>query len=101
VKAPALAAVATLLLASPALAKKPALAQGERIDLNTATVAELMRLPGVGKKRAQAIVAWREKHRFRRPEEVTRVKGMSEGWFARVRPHLTASAPDALPRKAP
>jgi competence protein ComEA len=100
VKARALAVATALLLAAPALAKKPALGQGERIDLNTATVGELMRLPGVGKKRAQAIVAWREKRRFRRPEEVTQVKGVSEGWFARARPHLTASAP-AAPRKVP
>ncbi len=100
-RARALAVAAALLLAAPALAGKPALAQGERIDLNTATVADLMRLPGVGKKRAQAIVAWREKRRFRRPEEVTQVKGMSEAWFARAKPHLAASAPPAAPKRAP
>ena len=100
-KARALAVAAALLLAAPALAKKPALGPNERIDLNTATVADLMRLPGVGRKRAQAIVAWREKRRFRRPEEVTQVKGVSEGWFARVRPHLAASAPVAAPKRAP
>ncbi len=97
----ALAVAAALLLAAPALAKKPALGQGERIDLNSASVAELMRLPGVGKKRAQAIVAWREKRPFRRPEEVTRVRGVSEAWFARVKPHLVASPPATVPRKAP
>ncbi len=97
----ALAVAAALLLAAPALAKKAALGQGERIDLNTATVAELMRLPGVGKKRAQAIVARREKRPFRRPEEVTQVRGMSPGWFARVKPHLVVGAPIAAPKRAP
>ena len=48
-----------LAAAAPALAAKKALAPGERIDLNRASVSELMRLPGVGEKRAQAIVAQR------------------------------------------
>jgi competence protein ComEA len=95
VRARALAAAAALLLALPVEAKKPALAAGEQVDLNTATVSDLMRLPGVGKKRAQAIVAHRQKQRFRRPEEVTRVKGVSEAWFARVKPHLIASGVSA------
>ncbi len=94
-------AAAVLLLAAPALGKKAALGPGERIDLNTANAAELMRLPGVGKKRAQAIVAWREKHPFRRPEEVARVRGLSAGWFARVKAHLVAGLPVAAPKKAP
>ncbi len=100
-KAKALAAAAALLLAAPALAKKAALGPGERIDLNTATVADLMRLPGVGKKRAQAIVAWREKHPFRRPEEVTRVRGLSAAWFSRVKAHLVVGLPAAVPKRAP
>ncbi len=44
-----------LLSAAPALAAKKPLAGGERLDLNRASVAELMRLPGVGRKKAEAI----------------------------------------------
>lgn len=78
-----------LLLATPARAEKKPLGPGERVDLNGATTAELMRLPGVGKKRAEAIVAARDKRPFKRPEEVTRVKGCSPGWYAKVRGMLT------------
>lgn len=86
------AAVATacLLLALPALAVKKPLAPNDRIDLNRASVAELMRLPGVGQKKAQAIVSHRAKAPFQRPDDVVQVKGLGPSWFAKVKPHLTA-----------
>lgn len=34
---------------------------GEKIDINTATAKELASLPGIGEKKAQAIVSFREK----------------------------------------
>jgi competence protein ComEA len=89
-------AAACLLLAVPALAKKP-LGPSERVDLNRATVAELMRLPGVGLKKAQAITAHRSKTPFQRPEDVTKVKGCGPSWFSKVRPNLTAGAGPATP----
>ncbi len=98
------AAAAALLAAAalPALAAKKPLGPGERIDLNTASASELQRLPGVGKARADAIVAYRTRHAFRRPEEVTRVRGVSAAWFARVKGHLEASpAPTPAARAAP
>lgn len=85
-------AAAALLLAAPALAKRP-LGPGERIDLNRASAAELMRLPGVGAKRAAAIVAARARRPFRTPEDVIAVKGLGAAWLRRVKPHLVAGAP--------
>jgi competence protein ComEA len=87
----ALAAVAAALLAvaSPALAAKRPLGPGERIDLNRASVTELMRLPGVGEKRAQAIVAFRAKKPFQRPEDVLTVKGVGPAWLAKVKPNVS------------
>jgi competence protein ComEA len=95
--AKAVALAAALLAAAPALAAKKALPPGERIDLNRATVAELMRLPGVGEKRAQAIVAHRTKQPFRRPEDVVAVKGLGPAWFAKVKPNLVAGGAAAAP----
>jgi competence protein ComEA len=90
------AAAAGLALALPALAafttKKP-LAPGDRIDLNRASTVELMRLPGVGLKKAQAIVALRARQPFRKPEEVVAVKGLGPAWFAKVKAHLVVGAP--------
>ena len=55
-------------------------AEGEKINLNTATAEEFQRLPGIGESRAQAIVADREENGpFRIPEDLTRVAGIGEG----------------------
>ena len=85
------AIAAALLAASPALAAKKGLAPGERVDLNRATVAELMRLPGLGVKKAQAIVALRQRQPFRRTEDVLAVKGLGPAWFAKVKANLVVT----------
>jgi competence protein ComEA len=94
-----LLAVAALLAAFPALAAKKPLASGERVDLNRASVVELMRLPGVGRKKAEAIAARRGRTPFHRVDDVLAVKGISSGWLEKQRAHLSvgpaASAPVA------
>ena len=98
-------ALAALGLAFPALAAfstKKALGPNDRIDLNRASTVELMRLPGVGQKKAQAIVALRTRQPFKKPEDVVAVKGLGPAWFAKVKgnlvvgpPQVTAPAPAA------
>ena len=47
------------------------------ININTATVADLQMLKGVGRKKAQAIVDYRQKHgNFDDVEGLTEVKGI-------------------------
>jgi competence protein ComEA len=92
---------AAVLVAAPALAAKKSLAPGERIDLNRASAAELMRLPGVGEKRAQAIVAQRAKQPFRRPEDVLSVKGLGPAWFAKVKANLAAGVAQPVAARPP
>lgn len=96
----ALAAILLLVLSAPALAKKKALAPGERIDLNRASVAELMRLPGIGRARAQAIAAHRAQKPFRSPEEVAQVKGIGKKWLERNLSHLSAGSRGSSLRSA-
>ena len=60
------------------------------ININTAGVAELNVLPGVGPKLAQAIVDFREGHgNFSSLEDLRKVKGLGSKKFAAIRPHLT------------
>ena len=89
------AAPAALVVPAPAEAK-PALGPGERVDLNHAPLDDLMKLPGVGRKRAEAIVALRERRPFRRPEDLALVKGISPAWVSKHRALLDASAPPAV-----
>ena len=57
-----------------------ALRESFRVDLNTAGVDELMTLPGIGEKRAEDIIAYRQANGpFRIPEELTEVPGIGEG----------------------
>lgn len=50
---------------------------GEVIDVNTADAYDLQRLPGIGEKRAQDIITYREEHGpFRTVDELTEVSGI-------------------------
>jgi competence protein ComEA len=67
------------------------------VNLNTATVTELMQLPRIGQKTAERIMAFRKQHGgFQRPEELMNVKGIGEKAFAKLKPFL-ATAPASHP----
>ena len=66
-----------------------------RVILNLATEVDLVRLPGIGTKRAQAIVALRNRlGRFRRVEDLLRVRGLGPRLLRRLRPHVTIDPPE-------
>ena len=88
---PTLLAAGLLLAAAPALAKDP-LGPSERIDVNHAGVSQLMRLPGVGRKKAQAIVAHRKLHPFRSASDLLQVKGVRPAWLERIKGHVSVGA---------
>lgn len=63
---------------------------GERIDLNTAPVADLERLPGIGAVKAQAIADWREEHgAFQHPRELMEVYGIGEKTYESLKAYIT------------
>lgn len=56
------------------------------ININRASAEELEKLPNIGKHRAQKIVEHREKFgRFRTPEQLLLVRGISDELFREVR----------------
>ncbi len=56
--------------------------ESARLDINTAGVDELERLPGIGKVLATRVVEHREKHGpFRRTEHLMMVRGISDRKF--------------------
>ncbi|MGG4451000.1 helix-hairpin-helix domain-containing protein [Brevibacillus porteri] len=59
------------------------------INLNTATVEELMSLPGIGEARAKAIVDYRSKQgTFRSTDDLKQIEGIGEKMFARIKDRL-------------
>ncbi|NDV89763.1 competence protein [Alteromonas sp. 345S023] len=60
-------------------------AVASQIDLNTATVTELQRLPGVGISKAKAIVEYRDtKGPFVEVAELTEVKGIGDKMLRKI-----------------
>ena len=109
-----LVAIATLLLtsASPVLSQTP---KGEApakvgkttvvkapaakataaspVNINSASVAQLQTLPGVGASTAQRIIDYRQKNgAFKKSEELMNVKGIGEKSFLKLKPLVTVGA---------
>lgn len=64
------------------------------VYINYASIDELRRLPGVGPKRAEAIIALRRRiGRFARVEELLRVKGVGRATLRKWRPLVRLDAP--------
>jgi competence protein ComEA len=90
-------ALALPLGAAPARAAR---APQRPVNLNTATVTELMQLPRIGQKTAERILAFRKQHGgFQRTEELMNVKGIGEKSFAKLKPFLALSAAPAAAKK--
>lgn len=59
------------------------------IDINSATAAEIERIPSIGGVLATRIVEFRESHgRFRRPEHLMLVQGIGDARFRKVRRYI-------------
>ena len=67
---------------------------GATINLNTATVAQLETLPGVGRSTAERILEYRQKNGgFKRVEDLMNVRGIGEKSFLKMKPLITVTAP--------
>lgn len=62
----------------------------ETVNINTADAARLQTLPGIGKVRAEQIIAEREENGpFRFPEDILRVSGIGEGTLEGIIDYIT------------
>jgi competence protein ComEA len=72
----------------------PGVTADGKVILNLATADELRRLPGIGQRRAEAIVALRERlKRFRKVNDLLRVRGLGPRGLKRIQPHVVIDPP--------
>jgi len=68
-------------------------ASGRVVNINTATVAELTELPGVGSKTAERIVEYRQKNgQFKKAEDLMNVRGIGEKSFVKMKAQIAVTA---------
>lgn len=63
--------------------------ESEKVNLNTADATHLMTLDGIGPKKADAILQYREEHgSFQLIEDIKKVSGIGEKTFERLKEHI-------------
>ena len=70
----------------------------ERINPNTASIASLVRLPGIGRARALDVVHYRQQHEepvFQSPRDLEKIHGIGPKTSANLAPWLVFTAKDA------
>ncbi len=56
------------------------------VNLNTADKTELMTLPGIGEKKAEDIIAYRDAHGpFGAIEDIRKISGIKDAAFGKIR----------------
>jgi competence protein ComEA len=75
-----------------AKASKPAAADARPVDINTASVADLEAVPGIGKSLAERILAFREKNgAYGSVDDLLKVPGIGEKSLEKLRPYLVVA----------
>ncbi|HYG74917.1 MAG TPA: helix-hairpin-helix domain-containing protein [Planctomycetota bacterium] len=89
-------ALAEIQIQRSGAAFQPVGIPGWRMDVNSATQAELESLPGIGPKRAAAIISERKRRgAFRDIWELCEVPGLTRGMVKRLEPMIQVQRPAA------
>jgi competence protein ComEA len=65
--------------------------QENKVDLLTASVEELIELPGIGPAKSRAIINYRQEKGFREIEDIMNVSGIGEKTFSNIKDYIYLS----------
>lgn len=62
----------------------------DKVNINTASADELMKLSGIGESKAAQIISYREKNgAFKKIEDIMNITGIKEGVFGKIKDDIT------------
>ena len=65
--------------------------ESDKININTASVAELDTLPGIGEATANDIIKYREEYGpFKHPEDIMKITGIKQSKYGKIKDFITA-----------
>ncbi|MFZ2053163.1 MAG: helix-hairpin-helix domain-containing protein [Candidatus Aminicenantales bacterium] len=78
------------LVVSPLVSMQTAAKAGGKVNINTASLEELQKLPRIGPQIAQRILDYRKENgSFKRIEDILKVRGVGEKMFEQLKDQIT------------
>lgn len=59
-----------------------------KVNINTANINELESLKGIGKAKAETIIEYRKQHKFKKIEDIMKVKGIGKKLFEKIKDEI-------------
>lgn len=76
------------LWAKESKTSKPTQAFAAKLDINQATLTDLIKIPGIGKSKAQNIIKYRTKSPFKTLDELENIPGIGKKLMIHIKPYF-------------
>ena len=60
-----------------------------KVNINTANINELESLKGIGKAKAETIIEYRKQHKFKKIEDIMKIKGIGKKLFEKIKNEIS------------
>ena len=62
-----------------------------KVNINIANINELESLQGIGKAKAELIIEYRKQHKFKKIEDIMKVKGIGKKLFEKIKDEISVN----------